>query len=128
MDIKPIKVVATEKASEYEDAGVLLSRLGDRGYLEQFNNIRNMSKSEILFPIDVDGVHFFGKAVKLSTGWKVFARKAFTVDKERGMTRLMSVAEFFASDRFKLEELMYALYFQLMKIAKEKDEDGGQID
>lgn len=121
-DFKPIKVVSTEKAPEYEEPGTLLSRIGDRSYVEQFNNIRNMSKSEILFPIDVNDVHFFGKAMKLYTGWRVFARKAMMVDPERGMTRLMPVAEFFASDRFKLEELMYAMYFELMKLAEQENE------
>lgn len=127
-DFIPVRVEPKEKVAMYDEPGVLVSRIGDREYLRQFHNIRNMGKPEILFPIDIGDVHFFGRARKLASGWKVVAQSAVVVDSKRDVSKLVPVADFFASDRFVLEEMMHSMYFTLVEIAEKENNKNNDED
>ena len=114
-NLKTIDIKPTEKTSQYEDAGTLLSRIGDYDYLKEFKKIRNMGKnSKVWFFVNTGGKQFMGQAIALTMGWKVTV-----FDNQMGETSMVPVAKFSANDRFQLEELMYSLYFTLTNIAEE---------
>ena len=128
-DFKTIDVKPTEKTSKHEDAGTLLSRLGDYDYLKEFRKIKNMGRnSKVWFFVNTGGKQFLGQAIALTMGWKVTV-----FDGHMGDTSMVPVAKFSANDRFQLEEMMYSLYFTLTNIAEEtknseEDENDDQND
>jgi hypothetical protein len=114
-DFKTVDIKPSEKTSRYEDAGTLLSRLGDYDYLSEFEKIKNMGRnSKVWFFVNTKGKQFLGQAIALNIGWKVTV-----FDNHMGSTGMVPVAKFSASDRFHLEEMMHALYFTLADIAEE---------
>ena len=114
-NFKAVDVKPTEKASEYEDAGTLISRLGDYDYKKEFDKVRNMGKnSKVWFFVNTGGNQFLGQAIALNMGWKVTV-----FSNQMGETSMVPVAKFYAADRLQLEEMMYSLYFTLTSIAEE---------
>lgn len=111
LEIKP-----KEKVSEFEDAGTLISRLGDYEFLSEFKKLLRMgSNSKVWFFVNFNGVQFIGQCLKLNSTWKVTV-----FDNLIGETSMTPIAIFNASNRFDLEELMYSLYFNLSNFFEQK--------
>lgn len=117
--LQPFDVRVKERASRYEDAGQLISRIGDSRYSGEFRRIRNMGKSSKLwFTAVVKHLNYLCQAVRTHSGWRitVFDSKM----KSTGMVPLVSIR---AKDRFELEERMYSLYFELSEYPSEETEN-----
>lgn len=121
-NLGPINIKSVEKASHYEDAGTLLSRIGDRDFVDEFRKINNMGKnSKVWFLVNTGGIQFLGQVIRLYNSWKVTV-----FDNRIGDASMTPIAKFIANDRFELEELMYSMYFELTEYAEAKnrnDED-----
>lgn len=117
--LRPINVRTTEKTSKYEDAGQLISRIGDRHFSGEFRKVRNMGKnSKVWFTVTVRGSKYLGQAISTHSGWKVTV-----FDSRIGASSMVALVSFHAKDRYELEEKMYSLYFELFEFSDDKNEN-----